>query len=76
MSTVVKLIIEVEFVADSKALANAAVVRMPSDLQTSIEHGHVQGVPTGIVPGSTRVSVRNKDMQEMPGPNGANSAVG
>ncbi len=62
MATVVRLTIAVEFVAHSRLLANAAVVRIPRDLRTSIEHGHVEGVPTGIVPGSTHVLVVRKDL--------------
>lgn len=62
MSKTVTMVLKVEFQVESDAAANASITRIQSTLKTSIEYGHAGGVPTGVVHGSAKVAVVEKNI--------------
>ena len=54
--------IEVEFETTGEPQARAAVNRIQGDLSHSIEHGQMGSSMTGVVPGTARVNIRNKNI--------------
>ena len=58
MAKRVKLVLHVEFEAQSEAQARAVVTRLRGDLTQSIQHGASGKELTGVVPGSIKVEIR------------------
>ena len=59
----VKVTIVAEFVAQDEKSANAAIQRIPGDLQISIEHGKMGHGYTGVIPRSVRVALVEKAIE-------------
>lgn len=62
MTTRVKMLIEVEFEARGPNEARAAAQRVPGDLTQSIQHGLLGSHMTGVVAGSVKVVVKDKQI--------------
>ncbi len=58
MARKVKLVMHVEFEAQTEAQARAVVTRIRSDLTHSIQNGSKGGEFTGVLPGTVKVEIR------------------
>lgn len=62
MTVTVKMLVEVEFEARGPNEARAAAQRVPGDLAHSIQHGVLGSHMTGVVAGTVKVAVKEKQI--------------